>query len=173
MTGNENKDIELKNPLVLDVRERLEKGVNQFENPKKFQEWLKENFGYEKYPYDGRHKYGLDSSTEVSDITYEMLEEGMELFCYMKPKGHNKMNWFPIRIIHKFHFMVFYECLIDGYISFVDCGACDYDWRKYHEKFEPCLPIHFFAPIQIILPKYAEFSENCCFPRNIVNVIEV
>ena len=119
---------------------------------------MKNNFGDEKWLFNGTKRYGADSSTEVSVITYNMVKKGTELL-WAKSEGMMKVVLYPVRVVHKYHNMVFLQNLVDDKIFYVDCGADDYDWRKFDKKYVPAFPSHSFYPVEVIVPEYVDISD--------------
>ena len=72
--------IELKRPWVLDLSTKFDKQLSKFDGScEKLLEFYKK-FGMDGVIYDGNKRWGLDSSTESSDISYDDLAEGTELW---------------------------------------------------------------------------------------------
>ena len=68
--------IELKCPWVFDLTTKFDKQLSQFGGSRERLLEFYKNFGSDGVIYDGKKRWGLDSSTDSSDISYDDLNEG-------------------------------------------------------------------------------------------------
>ena len=84
----------IESPWVLDLTTKFDKQLGQFDGSlERLLEFYKK-LGMDGVIYDGKKRWGLDSSTESSDILYDDLDEGTEL--WWKTQIHRE--WFQIRV---------------------------------------------------------------------------
>ena len=70
----------IESPWVLDLTTKFDKQLGQFDGSlERLLEFYKK-LGMDGVIYDGKKRWGLDSSTESSDILYDDLDEGTELW---------------------------------------------------------------------------------------------
>ena len=86
-------DIELKRPWVLDLTTKFDKQLSQFGGSRERLLEFYKKFGADGVIYDGNKRWGLDSSTDSSDISYDDLDEGNELWWR---KIH--CEWLQVRV---------------------------------------------------------------------------
>lgn len=144
-------------PFVLDLTEKFNKQLMKFDNSiDKLVEFYKK-FGYDKVPYDGIKRWGLDSSTDSSDITYDDIEVGHLLYC--RKYSENRFRWVKIKITHKFNGIIFFETVGVKRIkkSYIDTGADDFSWDGGN-KSRYTLPKHTFYPMEVIKPKWVDIE---------------
>lgn len=148
------EDIELKKPFVFDIEEYLKKTIKNFD-VETFKTSINKIFGHTKYSFSGIHRYGMDSSTDGSVITYDDLKVGNELF-WKRPKGAYHYIIDVIRVTHKHNNIIFFKSLTDGLKSYMDCGANELLDKKPNEK---ALDHLHFYPIEVICPDYVRVRD--------------
>ena len=119
--------IELKRPWVLDLTTKFDKQLSQFGGSRERLIEFYKKFGSNGVIYDGKKRWGLDSSTESSDILYDDLDEGTELWwCKYTANG---FRFVLVRVIHKYGGIIFFETIGEKKNKkfYVDCGADDYE----------------------------------------------
>lgn len=161
-----NTNIELKNPFVLDISTKFEKPLAQFDGSvEKLIEFYK-SFGYDGVPYNGIKRWGVDSSTESSDIKYDDIEEGNEL--WMRKYTGMGFRWVLIRITCKYGGILFFETISEKQRkkSYIDTGANDFSWATA-DKSRYSLPKHTFYPIEVIKPSWVDI-ESWNAPKNMI-----
>ena len=149
--------IEKNKPFVLDLTEKFSKQLMKFDNSiDKIVEFYKK-FGYNKVPYDGIKRWGLDSSTDSSDITYGDIEVGYLLFW--RKYSENRFRWVKIKITHKFNGIIFFETIgkKKNKKSYIDTGANDFSWNG-DNKSRYTLPKHTFYPMEVVKPKWVDIE---------------
>lgn len=146
------KNIELNNPWVLDLTKKYPNsyGDTNPENIKKNNEFFAA-LGYGHTQYDGIKRWGWDSTTDSSDITYDEIEEGMEM--WMRKFNGMRFSWVIIRVTHKYNGIIFFETLSEkkNKKSYIDTGADDYVFNT-DSGARYKLPEHTFYPIEVIKP---------------------
>ena len=159
--------INLTQPFTIDITHFFDKQLAQFDNdPKKFCKFFKDNFKVDKVPYYGSHRNKFDSTTEVSDITYDKINVGDQLY-WRRYKGLS-YYWDVIEITHKYGYVIFFKSLTDGRTSYTDCGADSHDMVNSNHN----LPHNFFYPIEIIKPKWVSVDEMN-LPKRLVKITTV
>lgn len=144
-------------PFVLNLTEKFNKQLIKFDNSiEKLINFYK-SFGYDKVPYDGIKRWGLDSSTDSSDISYDDIEIGHLL--YWRKYNENKFKWVKIKITHKFNGIIFFETICEkkNKKSYIDTGANDFVWDKF-DKSRYTLPKHIFYPMEVVKPKWVDIE---------------
>lgn len=161
------KTINLTQPFTIDLTHFFDKQLAKFENnPKKLCKFFKDNFQLDKVPYYGTHRNGQDSTTEVSDITYDNINVGDQLY-WRRYRGLS-YYWDVIEITHKYGYVIFFKSLTDGRTSYTDCGADSHDKVNNNHN----LPHNFFYPIEIIKPKWVSVDEMN-LPKRLVKITNV
>lgn len=152
------KNIVLEKPWTLNIEDKFKKKLSTCNNSVENLLALYKKFGYDLVPYDGVKRWGDDSSTETSDITYDEIEEGTEL--WWKRYTENSIRWTLIRITHKYGGILFFETLNEkkNRKSYIDTGGDDYVWED-NDASRYTLPKHKFYPVKIIKPKWIDISE--------------
>lgn len=143
-------------PWILDITDKFNKQLEQFDGSVERLSMFYKKFGYDKIPYDGIKRWGLDSSTESSDISYDDIEENTTL--WMRHYTPNGFRWIMIRITHKYGGIVFFETVNEkkNKKSYIDTGANDYEYTRTENRYK--LPKHRFYPIEVIKPKWVDIS---------------
>lgn len=152
-----NKSVKLNNPWILDITEKFTKQLSQFDGSvEKLTEFYKQ-FGYDKIPYSGEKRWGLDSSTDTSDIKYDDISENSEL--WWRRYTNTGFRWTLIRITHKYNGIIFFETvgLKKKISTYIDTGANDLQWYSQN-KSRYTLPKHEFYPIKIIKPEWVDIT---------------
>lgn len=151
------KNIELKNPWKLNISDRFQKQLSQFDGSVERLQKFYNQFGFDGIPYNGLKRWGLDSSTETSDITYDEIKEGTEMF--MRKYTANGSRFIIIRITHKYQGILFYETVAEKTVlkSYIDTGANDNEYTGNNPA-RYKLPPHIFYPIQVIKPEWVDIS---------------
>ena len=159
--------INLTQPFTIDITHFFDKQLAQFDNdPKKLRKFYKDNFKVDKVPYYGSHRNKFDSTTEVSDITYDKIKVGDQLY-WRRYKGLS-YYWDVIEVTHKYGYVIFFKSLTDGRTSYTDCGADSSDnVNKNHN-----LPHRIFYPIEIIKPKWVSVDEMN-LPKRLVKITNI
>lgn len=130
------------NEFVFDI-------TNKFPKTKDAISWLKTCFGIDKYPYNGTKRYGDDSSTEYMDLTYDDVKVG-DCF-YVKRNG----LIYPLEIINKCEYILFYHILIIEERGYIDCGAySNHPNYMYH-----AIPKNTIYPVKIVVPNWIDISK--------------
>ena len=161
------RTINLTQPFTIDLTHFFDKQLAKFDNnPKKLCKFFKDNFQLDKVPYYGTHRNGLDSTTEVSDITYDNINVGDQLY-WRRYRGLS-YYWDVIEITHKYGYVIFFKSLTDGRTSYTDCGADSNDIVNNNHN----LPHKFFYPIEIIKPKWVSVDEMN-LPKRLVKITNV
>lgn len=149
-------NIQITNPWVLDITPKFQNMLDKFNGDvEKLKEFHK-TFGYDSIPYDGIKRWGLDSSTESSDIKIDDLEEGMEL--WWRRYTRNSFRWTLIRVTHIYGGIMFFETigLKKNIKSYVDTGANDLEWKTAAARYS--LPKHTFYPVEVIKPSWVDIE---------------
>lgn len=144
-------------PWVLDITSKFQHKLDKFDgNVEKLKEFYKK-FGFDAIPYDGIHRWGLDSSTESSDITCHMLEVGHCL--YWRKYTENGYRWVKVRVTHIFNGIIFFETIGEKKEKsfYLDTGADDYEWADGAMS-RYSLPKHRFYPMEVIKPEWVDIS---------------
>lgn len=151
-------NITLSNPFVLDISKNFEKQLNQLSGSIDKLIEIYKSFGYDKMPYDGIKRWGLDSSSDSSDLTYDSIEVGHELWL-RRYTSNGSFRWNLIRITHKYNGIIFYETLDEknNKKSYIDTGADDFTWNNT-DKSRYTLPKHRFYPIEVIKPEWVDIE---------------
>lgn len=158
------KDIILDKPFVVNVREKMVGFLSKFETEDEFKTWFKTNFGWDKFPYEGIKRQGMDSSTDYSDIYYDEIEVGHN-FYYRIHKGM-QLKTIPIVITAKCNYIVFYKELTTNKVGYIDFGADSNDPNfKYHAS-----PKSTLYPIEVKVPDYIDIS-GWHLPKQVVKTI--
>lgn len=161
------KDIVLTQPFIIDITHFFDKQLKQFDNdPKKLCEFYKNNFQLDKVPYYGMHRNGYDSTSDVSDITYNDLKVGDQLY-WKRYKGLI-FSWDIVEITHMYGYVIFFKSLSDNRTSYIDCGADTADTVNENHN----LPKHFFYPIEIKKPSWVsvEYME---LPKQLIKITNI
>ena len=161
------RTINLTQPFTIDLTHFFDKQLAKFDNnPKKLCKFFKDNFQLDKVPYYGMHRNKFDSTTEVSDITYDNINVGDQLY-WRRYRGLS-YYWDVIEVTHKYGYVIFFKSLTDGRTSYTDCGADSHDnVNKNHN-----LPHRIFYPIEIIKPKWVSVDEMN-LPKRLVKITNV
>lgn len=149
--------ITLAKPWILDISKRFNKQLSQFDGDiKKLKEFYKA-FGYDQIPYTGTKRWGVDSSTDSSDINYGDIEIGMEM--WWRRYTQNSFRWTLVRVSHKYGGIIFFRTigLKNNISSYIDTGANDLEWSGNDDS-RFSLPSHTFYPIEIIKPRWVDIS---------------
>lgn len=151
------KNINLNKPWVLNISEKFNKILAQFNNDIEKLKAFYKQFDYDKIPYNGIKRWGIDSSTESSDIMYDDIEEGNEM--WWRKYSATGFRWILIKITHKYGGILFFETLNEKnkISSYVDTGANDLEWTG-NNKARYSLPKHQFYPIEIIKPEWVDIE---------------
>ena len=161
------RTINLTQPFTIDLTHFFDKQLAKFDNnPKKLCKFFKDNFQLDKVPYYGMHRNKFDSTTEVSDITYDNINVGDQLY-WRRYRGLS-YYWDVIEVTHKYGYVIFFKSLTDGRTSYTDCGADSHDnVNKNHN-----LPHRIFYPIEIIKPKWVSVDEMN-LPKRLVKITNI
>ena len=161
------RTINLTQPFTIDLTHFFDKQLAKFDNnPKKLCKFFKDNFQLDKVPYYGMYRNKFDSTTEVSDITYDNINVGDQLY-WRRYRGLS-YYWDVIEVTHKYGYVIFFKSLTDGRTSYTDCGADSHDnVNKNHN-----LPHRIFYPIEIIKPKWVSVDEMN-LPKRLVKITNV
>lgn len=150
------KNLTLSNPWVLDIVNLFKKqsGLSDFSIDKLL--GLYQKLGYDKIQYNGIKRWGLDSSTDSSDIKYDDIDEGMEMF--MRKYTANGTKWIVVKVTHKHNGIIFFETLGEKKNKkfYIDTGANDYEWIENKSRYT--LPKQTFYPIEVIVPDCVDIS---------------
>lgn len=156
-------------PFIVDLVEKFNDQLIKFDNSIDKLIAFYNNFGYDKVPYNGIKRWGLDSSTESSDITYDDIEIGHLL--YWRRYDGIKFRWVKIKITHKFNGIIFFEAVGNkrNKKSYIDTGACDFN--EVNNKARYTLPKHTFYPIEVKKPEWIDIeSWNAPEKMKITNI---
>lgn len=159
----------IESPWVLDLTTKFDKQLGQFDGSlERLLEFYK-NLGMDGVIYDGKKRWGLDSSTESSDILYDDLDEGTEL--WWRKYTSNGSRFVLVRVTHKYGGIVFFETIGEKKNKkfYVDCGADDYEWTECDDS-RYSLPKHRFYPIMVVVPSWVDMSAWCAPKKMIVKI---
>ena len=159
----------IESPWVLDLTTKFDKQLGQFDGSlERLLEFYK-NLGMDGVIYDGKKRWGLDSSTESSDILYDDLDEGTEL--WWRKYTSNGSIFVLVRVTHKYGGIIFFETIGEKKNKkfYVDCGADDYEWTECDAS-RYSLPKHRFYPIIGVVPAWVYMSAWCAPKKMIVKI---
>lgn len=159
----------IESPWVLDLTTKFDKQLGQFDGSlERLLEFYK-NLGMDGVIYDGKKRWGLDSSTESSDILYDDLDEGTEL--WWRKYTANGSRFVLVRATHKYGGIIFFETIGEKKNKkfYVDCGADDYEWTECDDS-RYSLPKHRFYPIMVVVPSWVDMSAWCAPKKMIVKI---
>ena len=162
-------DIELKSPWVLDLTTKFDKQLSQFGGShERLLEFYKK-FGADGVIYDGKKRWGLDSSTDSSDISYDDLDEGNEL--WWRKYTANGFRFVLVRVTHKYGDIIFFETVGEKKNKkfYVDCGVDDYEWSEGNAS-RYSLPKHRFYPIKVVVPSWVDMTAWSAPKKMIVEI---
>lgn len=102
---------------------------------------------------------GHDSSSESSDIKYDDIPEGSEL--WWRKYTANGFRWVLIKITHKYGGILFFETVLEKkkISSFIETGANDLECKSQDNPSRYSLPTHIFYPIEVIKPEWVDITE--------------
>ena len=159
----------IESPWVLDLTTKFDKQLGQFNGSlERLLEFYK-ILGMDGVIYDGKKRWGLDSSTESSDILYDDLDEGTEL--WWRKYTANGSRFVLVRVTHKYGGIIFFETIGEKKNKkfYVDCGADDYKWTECDAS-RYSLPKHRFYPIMVVVPSWVDMSAWCAPKKMIVKI---
>lgn len=159
----------IESPWVLDLTTKFDNQLGQFNGSlERLLEFYK-NLGMDGVIYDGKKRWGLDSSTESSDILYDDLDEGTEL--WWRKYTANDSRFVLVRVTHKYGGIIFFETIGEKKNKkfYVDCGADDYEWTECDDS-RYSLPKHRFYPIMVVVPSWVDMSAWCAPKKMIVKI---
>ena len=159
----------IESPWVLDLTTKFDKQLGQFDGSlERLLEFYK-NLGMDGVIYDGKKRWGLDSSTESSDILYDDLDEGTEL--WWRKYTSNGSRFVLVRVTHKYGGIIFFETIGEKKNKkfYIDCGADDYEWTECDDS-RYSLPKHRFYPIMVVVPSWVDMSAWCAPKKMIVKI---
>lgn len=159
----------IESPWVLDLTTKFDNQLGQFNGSlERLLEFYK-NLGMDGVIYDGKKRWGLDSSTESSDILYDDLDEGTEL--WWRKYTANGSRFVLVRVTHKYGGIIFFETIGEKKNKkfYVDCGADDYEWTECDDS-RYSLPKHRFYPIMVVVPSWVDMSAWCAPKKMIVKI---
>ena len=159
----------IESPWVLDLTTKFDKQLGQFDGSlERLLEFYKK-LGMDGVIYDGKKRWGLDSSTESSDILYDDLDEGTEL--WWRKYTANGFRFVLVRVRHKYGGIIFFETIGEKKNKkfYVDCGADDYEWSGCVAS-RYSLPKHRFYPIMVVVPSWVDMSAWCAPKKMIVKI---
>lgn len=104
-------------------------------------------------------RWGFDSSSDSSDIKYDDIPEGSEL--WWRKYTANGFRWVLIRITHKYGGILFFETVLEKkkISSFIETGANDFEWTNKNDPSRYSLPRHKFYPIEVIKPEWVDITD--------------
>lgn len=159
----------IESPWVLDLTTKFDNQLGQFNGSlERLLEFYK-NLGMDGVIYDGKKRWGLDSSTESSDILYDDLDEGTEL--WWRKYTANGSRFVLVRVTHKYGGIIFFETIgkKKNKKFYVDCGADDYEWTECDDSRYSLLK-HRFYPIMVVVPSWVDMSAWCAPKKMIVKI---
>lgn len=161
------KEYKFTNPWVLDITTKFEKQLSQFNGDVEKLKTFYKQFDYDNVPYNGEKRWGYDSSTDSSDIKYDDIPEGSEL--WWRKYTANGFRWVLIRITHKYGGILFFETVLEKkkISSFIETGANDLVWANKNDPSRYSLPRHRFYPIEVIKPEWVDI-EGWCAPKQMI-----
>ena len=154
---------------VLDLTTKFDKQLGQFDGSlERLLEFYKK-LGMDGVIYDGKKRWGLDSSTESSDILYDDLDEGTEL--WWRKYTANGFRFVLVRVTHKYGGIIFLETIGEKKNKkfYVDCGADDYEWTECDAS-RYSLPKQRFYPIMVVVPSWVDMTAWSAPKKMIVEI---